>query len=114
MGRVRWRCGVRGFVVRWWVVVNGDGDVSGLAFLVEPCTRRKEVHLHLQSPENSIRAAGVAPLLQTRDAHNLLDEMRKPTVLRCCCCALYMRSACACFLLKQSLAKTTSFWTKVF
>ncbi|CAL2276877.1 unnamed protein product [Prunus armeniaca] len=40
--------------------------------------RRKEVHLHLRSWEKSIRVAGVAPLLQTRDARNMFDEMPKP------------------------------------
>ncbi|KAI5313478.1 hypothetical protein L3X38_042654 [Prunus dulcis] len=40
--------------------------------------RRKEVHLNLQPPEKSIRAAGIAPLLQTTDARNVLDEMPKP------------------------------------
>ncbi|KAI5331457.1 hypothetical protein L3X38_021583 [Prunus dulcis] len=40
--------------------------------------RRKEVHLHLRSPEKSITRAGIAPLLQKRDAQHLFDEMPKP------------------------------------
>ncbi|KAI5338075.1 hypothetical protein L3X38_017346 [Prunus dulcis] len=53
---------------------GGGGCGGGVADLC----RRKEVHLHLQSSKKSIRAAGVAPLLQTRDAHNVFDEMPKP------------------------------------
>ncbi|CAL2226748.1 unnamed protein product [Prunus armeniaca] len=51
--------------------------------------RRKEVRLHLRSPEIAITDAGVAPLLQTSDAHNVLDEMRKPLgwgAAACWCC----------------------------
>ncbi|CAL8138084.1 unnamed protein product [Prunus armeniaca] len=40
--------------------------------------KRKEVRLHLWLPEISITDAGVAPLLQTSNAHNVFDEMRKP------------------------------------
>ncbi|KAI5337575.1 hypothetical protein L3X38_016846 [Prunus dulcis] len=51
--------------------------------------RRKEVHLHLRSPEKLIRATGVAPLFQTRDARNMLYEMPKPNwALRYNCCTL--------------------------
>ncbi|KAI5316448.1 hypothetical protein L3X38_036155 [Prunus dulcis] len=40
--------------------------------------KRKEVLLHLRWPENSIIGGGVAPLLQTNDAHHMFDEMCKP------------------------------------
>ncbi|KAI5321807.1 hypothetical protein L3X38_030879 [Prunus dulcis] len=40
--------------------------------------RRKEVHLHLRSLEKSITRAGIAPLLQKRDAQHLFDEMQMP------------------------------------
>ncbi|CAL8994453.1 unnamed protein product [Prunus brigantina] len=43
--------------------------------------RCKEVYLHLWLPEISIRAAGVALLLQTSDTHKVLDEMRNQLVI---------------------------------
>ncbi|VVA26114.1 PREDICTED: pentatricopeptide repeat-containing [Prunus dulcis] len=46
--------------------------------LVADLCRRKEEHLHLRSPEKSITRAGIAPLLQKRDAQHLFDEMPKP------------------------------------
>ncbi|KAI5312833.1 hypothetical protein L3X38_042007 [Prunus dulcis] len=40
--------------------------------------RSKEVCLHLRLPKISITDVGVACLLQTSDAHNMVNEMRKP------------------------------------
>ncbi|CAL2280626.1 unnamed protein product [Prunus armeniaca] len=48
------------------------------SILLESTRRRKEVRLHLRWPEITITDDGAAPLLQTCDAHNVLDEMRKP------------------------------------
>ncbi|KAI5318446.1 hypothetical protein L3X38_038154 [Prunus dulcis] len=49
-----------------------------IRLLVADLCRRKEVHLHLRSPEKSITRAGIAHLLQKRDAQHLFDEMPKP------------------------------------
>ncbi|CAB4281880.1 unnamed protein product [Prunus armeniaca] len=75
--------------------MDGDEDMNFCCLrLDEKDMWRKEVHLHLRSPEITIRGAGVAHLLQTSNAHKVFDEMRKrlPALPACYCARCEQRA----------------------